>query len=372
MSASSSSSSSDAGSHASSATSVSSTSTGPSPQSRIGHLVAGCLELTSVLGVGAYGVVYSAIDTFTGTPYAVKCLAKAGLDARQQKFQQREIALHMKASGHRNVLQLVRVLDAPDCTYVILEYCPEGDLFANITERGNYVGNDALAKRIFLQLLDAVEYCHHLGIYHRDLKPENVLVTEGGMTVKLADFGLATTESMTADFGCGSTFYMSPECQHNSQHRYYASAPNDIWSLGVILVNLTCGRNPWKRASQSDSTYRAFLKDRHFLRSILPISADLNHILTRIFEQNPLKRISIPELRARILACDRFTTGQQEEEEELVEEEMELEEDVRSESYFHVDSSAPVPSQPPKSGFWPFSGFPYIHSRFIQPGVQVF
>lgn len=160
--------------------------------------------------MGAYGVVYTAVDIFTYTPFAVKALSKIGLDARQKRFQHREIALHHRASAHPNVVSLVKILDTPDCTYVIIEYCPEGDLFSNITERGHYVGNDLLAKRVFLQLLDAVEYCHNLGIYHRDLKPENVLVSDGGLQVKLADFGLATTETMTSDFGCGSTFYMSP------------------------------------------------------------------------------------------------------------------------------------------------------------------
>jgi serine/threonine protein kinase len=281
------------------------------PEDRIGQLLGGRFELSGILGVGAYGVVYTAVDVFTCIPYAIKALSKIGLDSRQRKFQQREIQLHHRASGHPNIVNMVKILDAPDCTYVIIEYCPEGDLFTNITERGQFVGNDILAKRVFLQLLDAVEYCHSLGIYHRDLKPENVLVAENGTQVKLADFGLATTEAVTADFGCGSTFYMSPECQQSSPRgtHCYASVPNDVWSLGVILVNLTCGRNPWKRASNSDSTFRAFVKDPSFLRTILPLSSELDSLLRRIFEINPAKRIGIPELRYRIMSCHRFTTN---------------------------------------------------------------
>ena len=99
------------------------------------------------------------------------------------------------------------------------------------------------------------------------------------------------------------------ECQTASPKAYscYASAPNDVWSLGVILVNLTCGRNPWKRASFEDSTFRAFMKDPKFLRSILPVSAELDSIMRRIFEFNPAKRITIPELRELIMRCPSFT-----------------------------------------------------------------
>jgi serine/threonine protein kinase len=298
------------------------------PEDRLGQILAGRLQLTGVLGVGAYGVVYTAVDIQTNIPYAVKALNKIGLEPRQQKFQQREIQLHHQASAHPNVVSLVKILDSPDCTYVVIEYCPEGDLFSNITERGQFISNDALAKRAFLQILDAVEYCHSIGIYHRDLKPENILVTDQGMTCKLADFGLATTEHITSDFGCGSTFYMSPgkfrnhhilscmltiitECQTVAPKAYscYASAPNDVWSLGVILVNLTCGRNPWKRASFEDSTFRAYMKDPKFLQSILPLSPELDSILKRIFEFNPAKRITIPELRDLIVRCPRFTSA---------------------------------------------------------------
>ncbi|EEP82512.1 negative regulator of sexual conjugation and meiosis [Uncinocarpus reesii 1704] len=276
------------------------------PEDRLGLLLANRLELTAILGVGAYGVVYSAIDIQTHVSYAVKALNKSGLDPRQRKFQQREIKLHHMASHHPNVVSLVRILDSHDCTFVVLEFCPEGDLFSNITERNQFVGNDFLAKRAFLQILDAVDFCHSIGIYHRDLKPENILVSDHGMTVKLADFGLATTDSYTSDFGCGSTFYMSPECQQ-SNSTPYASAPNDVWSLGVILVNLCCGRNPWKKASPEDSTFNAYLKDREFLRTILPLSPELNSILKRIFDCDPLSRISLPELRKVVLECPRFT-----------------------------------------------------------------
>jgi serine/threonine protein kinase len=273
------------------------------------YILADRYQLVGVLGRGAYGVVYSAIDMLTNTRYAIKALPKHGLDSRQAKFQQRELELHYAASRHPNVVSMYAVFDTSDCTYVVLEYCSEGDLFTNITERGHYIFNDVMAQSIFLQLLDAVEHCHLQGIYHRDLKPENVLVTRQGREVKLADFGLATREEITSDFGCGSTFYMSPECQQTSPKPFsaYHAAPNDIWSLGVILVNLTCGRNPWKKASSEDSTFRAYYNDPAFLKSILPITDEFYYILRRIFDLNPATRAEIPELRALIQTCPQFT-----------------------------------------------------------------
>ena len=295
------------------------------------------MELRGILGTGAYGVVYSALDHSTGIWYAVKALSKTNpngepLDRRQQEFQSREIQLHYAASAHPNIVSMLKIVDDKDCTYVVLEYCPEGDLFSNITEKGRYVSNDALVRRAFLQVIDAVEHCHRLGIYHRDLKPENILVSNSGADVLLADFGLATTDSVSEDHGCGSTFYMSPgrpcllpppslptnhffnssEClDQSSRNLSYRCAPNDVWSLGVILVNLTCGRNPWKQASLQDTTYRAFARNRNFLKTILPLSDELNDILGMIFESNPEDRISVSQLKRRIQHCSRFSAAQQ-------------------------------------------------------------
>lgn len=101
---------------------------------------------------------------------------------------------------------------------------------------------------------------------------------------------------------------MSPEClQPSSRKPFYRCAPNDVWGLGVILVNLTCGRNPWKQASYQDSTYRAFARDPSFLKTILPLTDELNDILGQIFNPSPEHRITLPDLRNRILNCSQFT-----------------------------------------------------------------
>ena len=186
------------------------------PEQRLGQLIGGRYLLEQVAGVGAYGVVYMARDVQTNLPYAIKALNKVGLDARQERFQRREILHHHQACRvgpadfHPNIVSLLKLIESPECLYAVLEYCPEGDLFMNITERQRYFGKDTLIRQVFLQILDAVEHCHRRGIYHRDLKPENILVADDGCTVKLADFGLATMDARTADHGCGSQFYMSP------------------------------------------------------------------------------------------------------------------------------------------------------------------
>ena len=86
----------------------------------------------------------------------------------------------------------------------------------------------------------------------------------------------------------------------------YLTAPNDVWSLGVILVNLTCGRNPWKEASADDAVFRAYLEDPFFLQTILPLTNRITYILSRVFEIDPSKRITLPELRNMVADCPSF------------------------------------------------------------------
>ncbi|KAF7726216.1 hypothetical protein EC973_009014 [Apophysomyces ossiformis] len=268
------------------------------------------LKVMSVLGTGGYAQVYLARSK-DDKLVAVKSLERSKTDERQCAFRKSEIDIHSRLSGHPHIIQLERVIHERHWTHIVMEYGSEGDLFEAITERDIYAGNHPLIRRVFLQLIDAVSYCHDNGIYHRDIKPENILVFDGGRTVKLADFGLATTAPITKDYGCGSTFYFSPECQGDHARETnrvgYASAPNDVWALGVILINLATGRNAWQQASLKDESFRAYLTDPEFLLNILPISRQLHRILKRVLCIDPLRRIGLKELRECIQKCKYFT-----------------------------------------------------------------
>lgn len=279
------------------------------PRLPLGYMIED-LEIVKVLSIGAFGQVYMARNIHTFKRYAVKSLPHAGLDSRQLAFQQNEITLHSHLSDHPHIIRLERVVRTSEWTHAILEYGSEGDLFTAIIDKSTYHGNHNLIRNVFLQLIDAVRYSHDNHIYHRDLKPENILVFNGGRTLKLADFGLATTDSISTDYGCGSTFYFSPECQGglDRQKRVgYATAPNDVWALGIILINLSAGRNPWRLASLEDETFRAYLNDPKLLLKILPISTELNKILKRIFCLDPRRRITLDELYSKIQRCTYFT-----------------------------------------------------------------
>ena len=81
----------------------------------------------------------------------------------------------------------------------------------------------------------------------------------------------------------------------------YSPLFNDIWSLGIILLNLATGRNPWKSATPDDPTFRAYLRDPlGFLPTVLPISHELNDLLVRMLEVDWRDRINIRELRYAI------------------------------------------------------------------------
>jgi len=161
----------------------------------------GALKLEEILGAGAFGVVYRAVDTQSGAPYAVKRVEKADSC--------RETMLHARVSSHPHVLTFHREIEAGEHAFFVYDLCA-GDLHS-VVRKLTFFREDELIKRVFVQIIDALEYCHSRGVFHRDLKPENILVSSkrGEFDVFIADFGLATT-SKEATSSCGTPCFMSP------------------------------------------------------------------------------------------------------------------------------------------------------------------
>ncbi|KIW03194.1 uncharacterized protein PV09_05420 [Verruconis gallopava] len=197
------------------------------------------------LGKGHFASVYLCVEKSTGMRYAVKKFEKRAGPGERSKIEglQQEIAVLMGVS-HPNLLCLKDTFDEDDGVYLVLELAPEGELFNYIVMKQKL--SEAEARKVFVQLFQAVKYLHERNIVHRDIKPENILLCDKELTVKLADFGLAKIigeESFTTTL-CGTPSYVAPEILQSSNHRRYTRAV-DIWSLGVVLYICLCGFPPF-------------------------------------------------------------------------------------------------------------------------------
>jgi serine/threonine protein kinase len=176
----------------------------------------GRYRLFNHVGSGAYGKVYRAIDVSHRSSkkqsLAIKCLNKQSRTESSAYALQlrRELENHKLVSGHPNIVKFHRCFSDGLYVYVVLDFCDGGDLFSAITKKQLFHRNDRLTKSAFVQLIDAVAHCHKLGVFHRDIKPENILCSDDGSEIRLSDFGLSIMSPYSRDFGCGSSYYMSP------------------------------------------------------------------------------------------------------------------------------------------------------------------
>lgn len=126
-----------------------------------------------------------------------------------------------------------------------MDYAERGDLLQLIQTCGGV--SEEEAKRMFKEMTEAVKYLHNLGIAHRDLKCENILIMRD-KRVALSDFGFSRLyldlqhDDVTSKTYCGSRAYASPELLRGAP---YDPRTNDIWSLGVILFIMICGKMPF-------------------------------------------------------------------------------------------------------------------------------
>lgn len=242
------------------------------------------------LGIGAFGKVKLATHAITNHKVAVKILNKAKIKqlGMEEKVQREINILHL--CTHPHIIRLYEVIDTPTDIFLVNEYVSGGELFDYIVSKGRLSADEA--RNFFHQIVSGVEYCHFQKIVHRDLKPENLLL-DSNLNIKIADFGLSNL-MRDGDFlrtSCGSPNYAAPEVI--SGH-LYAGPEVDVWSCGVILYALLCGSLPF----DDESIPNLFKKIKSGMYSLPSHLSQLaRNLIPRMLEVDPMKRITIPEIR---------------------------------------------------------------------------
>src|SRR3954462_14757960 len=224
------------------------------PVVEIGQVVSSKYKLLRLLGDGGMGSVYEAEHLRLGTHVAIKVLhsdlaRRSGLIDRF--LQEARVSAQIRSP---HVVQVTDVESTPDgVAYLVMELL-QGEPLSNLEKRERTLAVPT-ACEYTLQILQALEAAHSLGVVHRDLKPDNVFVTFDGTkpVIKLIDFGIAKLKRAEGATGAGhknltvagmmmgTPEYMAPEQAYSATD---VDARADLYSVGVILYEMLSGQTP--------------------------------------------------------------------------------------------------------------------------------
>lgn len=276
-----------------------------------GSVLDGRFQSISPLNHGSFGMVFLAKDLHNGELVAVKCLSKGSSPhntAVSVDDNSIELACHYQLGHHPNIVNLVHSFETDAHIYLVLEFCSMGDLYEAI-RLGQGPLETENVREFMLQLVNAVDFLHSRGYYHRDIKPENIFLTQDG-SMKLGDFGLATTDAWSFEASVGSDRYMAPE-QYDPSENGYSPAKADTWAVGICLLNVLFSRNPFVTPTESDVLFADFARDNQSLFDIFPnMSQDTFEVLTHAMALDPAKR-SLSAVRDALKRVITFTTDEE-------------------------------------------------------------
>ena len=255
------------------------------PRQRVGKF-----ELLELLGKGACGTVYRALDTFSGAEVALKVLDTTlmtnpdfGQNNRRQFMNEASLAGKLQ---HPHIAGIIEASLEDASGYIAIEYVPGGTL-TPYTEPGRLLPIEDVIEIAF-KCCGALDYAFREGVIHRDVKPANLMLA-GGTMVKVADFGAAllrrAENTQIADIG--TPLYMSPE-QVRSRELNHQS---DQFSLGVVLYELLTGVRPFARKGLNavfDAVVNAEPAPPSTHRAEL--DPELDRILMRMLQKSPANR----------------------------------------------------------------------------------
>ncbi|KAF1783495.1 Protein kinase, ATP binding site [Phytophthora cactorum] len=169
-------------------------------------------EPLKVIGRGGFGHVMVARHLPSGSLVAIKTLSKRSIATQNQiQHSRAEKTVLTRCRDHPFIVKMHACFQTIDHLHIVLDYCPGGELFFHLSQRGHFT--EPVAAFYLAEVLLALEHLHQHDIIYRDLKPENILLDQQGH-VRLADFGLSKpgiddwTLAMTF---CGSKDYIAPE-----------------------------------------------------------------------------------------------------------------------------------------------------------------
>jgi len=231
----------------------------------------GPYRLLAKIGEGGMGAVYRAHDARLGRDVALK-IATSWFSARFES-EARAIA----ALSHPHICTLYDV--GPN--YLVMELL-QGETLAARLRRGPLPADEVL--RYGDQMSDALSEAHRLGVVHRDLKPSNIFLTRNG--VKILDFGIAKTDTdpglTEPNVVMGTPAYMAPEQLQGKP----ADARTDLFSLGLVLYEMTAGALPFPGSSLGMLLNSAPAK----VPSLAKPPAGLGNLIPRLLEKEPAAR----------------------------------------------------------------------------------
>lgn len=206
----------------------------------------GNYDLGKTIGNGKFGKVKIGTHVLTGEKVAIKIVKKNRIDKDGVPLVYREINIMklLKLLDHPNIIKLYEIVELENVVFMIMEYAAGGEILDYLITHGKLPEREA--KRFFAQVVSAMQYCHKLHVIHRDLKAENLLL-DANCNIKIIDFGLSNAYvpgELMKTF-CGSPTYAAPELIHRKN---YVGPPVDVWSMGVLLYVLVCGKLPFEGA----------------------------------------------------------------------------------------------------------------------------
>lgn len=277
-----------------------------------GELIGGRYRLEQPVARGGMAEVWEAHDTNLDRRVAVKMLHAHLADDAGFVSRFRREALAIARLSHTNVVAVFdtgvdhipagRPGAGSPRAYIVMELV-RGESLRALIQRGLALP-DAVA--IAAEAADGLAYAHRSGLVHRDVKPANILVTAEG-NVKVVDFGIAklaqgedrSGEDLTqAGAILGTAKYLAPEQVEGDA----VDARSDIYSLGVVLYEMACGRPPYAGANDMATALqhvRATAPKPRSIRAGIPRS--LEHVILRAMARDPQDRFERAEDMARAL-----------------------------------------------------------------------